>query len=327
MGDLWLIGAGAMARDYDKVLKSLRVSYDVIGRSERSASQFETMTGGHVVRGGLGKYLASGVKPPDRAIVAVGVESLAGTTIQLLSAGVKQILVEKPAGLFPMDIRGLYNLTRAGNATVIVAYNRRFCSSSIMARQLIAEDGGVTSYNFEFTEWAHVIRGLTKAPGVKEHWFLCNSTHVVDLAFFLGGIPKEISCYVSGGLDWHPSASAYAGAGISETGAVFSYQANWSAPGRWSVELLTMARRFVLRPLETLQVQQIGSLSLQPVVIDDSLDCDFKPGLFLQTRSFLEGRYEGMCSLGEQDARLPIYCRMAGQCIDAFSTEMNSVEQ
>ena len=32
--------------------------------------------------------------------------------------------------------------------------------------------------------------------------------HVVDLAFFLGGKPEEISTFISGSLDWHPSASA-----------------------------------------------------------------------------------------------------------------------
>lgn len=312
MSRTWLVGAGGMARDYNKVLKSLGVSYEVIGRNDYSAAQFETNTGGHVVRGGLEKYLASGTKPPDQAIICVGVESLASTTGQLLSAGVTHILVEKPAGILPPEIKELNNLSIASNATVVVAYNRRFYASVIKAQELIAEDGGVTSFNFEFTEWSHVINSLQKAPGVKEYWFLGNSTHVVDLAFFLGGIPKEISCYLSGGLDWHPSASAYAGAGISETGAIFSYQANWAAPGRWSVEVLTKVRRFVFRPLEKLQVQHIGSVALETVEIDDALDREFKPGLFLQTRNFLEGRLEGMCTLGEHSAKLPIYCRMAG---------------
>ena len=312
MNKMWLIGAGVMARNYANFLRSLDVLYDAIGRSDYSASQFETATGEPVVRGGLGKYLASGAKAPDQAIVCVGVESLASATKQLLSAGVRNILVEKPAGLSPMEIKELNNLSIDSNATVIVAYNRRFYASVLMAQRLIAEDGAVTSYNFEFTEWSHSIRGLTKGPGVKKYWFLGNSSHVVDLAFFLGGIPKDISCYISGGLDWHPSASVYAGAGVSETGAIFSYQANWGAPGRWSVEMLTKAHRFILRPLEKLHVQEIGSVVLDLVEIDDALDRQFKPGLFLQTRNFLEGNFDRMCSLAEHHAKLPLYCRMAG---------------
>ena len=37
------------------------------------------------------------------------------------------------------------------------------------------------------------IEKLNKVPGIKENWFLGNSTHVVDLAFYLGGKPKQIS--------------------------------------------------------------------------------------------------------------------------------------
>lgn len=312
MTDLWLVGAGAMGRDYAKVLKSLGASYDVIGRGDDSSAQFEETTGMPVIRGGLERYLGTGVESPKYAIVCVGVECLACATTQLLRAGVKQILVEKPAGLFEREIRDLCTVASERGATVIVGYNRRFYSSVAMAQQLIAEDGGATSYHFEFTEWSHVIRGLAKAPGVKEHWFLCNSTHVVDLAWFLGGIPKDLSCYVTGGLDWHPSASVFAGAGISETGALFSYQANWAAPGRWAIEVLTRKRRLVFRPLETLHAQQIGSVALTPVGVDDSVDREFKPGLYHQTQRFLDGKLDGMCSLAEQCAKLPLYRRMSG---------------
>lgn len=312
MSRIWLVGAGPQARHYDKVLKSLGASYEVIGLNDSITAQFENITGVPVVKCGLENYLASGAKVPSKAIICVPVESLASATSQLLSAGVKHILVEKPVGVLPPEIKELNNLSIASNATVVVAYNRRLYASVIKAQELIAEDGGVTSFNFEFTEWAHVINPLQKGPGVKQYWFLSNSTHVVDLAFYLGGIPKEISCYLSGGLEWHPSASAFAGAGMSETGAIFNYQANWAAPGRWSVEMLTTARRFVFRPLEKLQVQLIGAVALESVEIDDSLDREFKPGLFLQTRKFLEGRLEGMCTLGEHYGKLPVYCRMAG---------------
>lgn len=301
-----------MARDYASVLNSMGLSYEVIGRGNDSAQLFENKTGGHVIRGGLDRHMASGGHPPEHAIVCVDVEVLANCTMQLLDAGVRNILVEKPAGSAPCEIANLNNVSTALGANVFVGYNRRFYASVQKALKLIAEDGGVTSFNFEFTEWSHVIHTLPKPPGVKEHWFLSNSTHVVDLAFFLGGIPKEISCYLTGGLDWHPSASAYAGAGISETGAIFSYQANWSAPGRWSVEVLTKVRRFVFRPLEKLQVQHIGSMAIEMVEIDDALEREFKPGLFLQTGNFLEGRWESMCSLKEHHAKLPIYCRIAG---------------
>ena len=63
--------------------------------------------------------------------------------------------------------------------------------------------------------------------------------HVVDLAFYLCGKPDEISCYTTGGLNWHSAASVFAGAGITKKNVLFSYNANWGAPGRWGVEIMT----------------------------------------------------------------------------------------
>ena len=156
-----------------------------------------------------------------------------------------------------------------------------------MAREIIEADGGVDSFNFEFTEWGHIIEGLDKAPSVKEHWFLANSTHVVDLAFYLGGSPARFTSYTSGHLPWHPLASAFAGAGVSEEGALFTYQANWAAPGRWGVEVLTHHHRLILRPMEQLQIQSIGSIEILKYELDDALDQQFKPGLYRQVMEFL----------------------------------------
>ena len=40
-------------------------------------------------------------------------------------------------------------------------------------------------------------------------------------------------------------AALVAGAGVTENGALFSYHANWEAPGRWSVEIMTKKRRLM----------------------------------------------------------------------------------
>jgi hypothetical protein len=119
-------------------------------------------------------------------------------------------------------------------------------------------------------------------------WFIANSTHVIDLAFYLGGRPLDMSSYTKGSLDWYKPASVFAGAGVSDKGALFSYQANWGAPGRWSVEILTLKHRLILRPMEQLYIQKIGSVAIEKVEIDDILDREYKPGLYLQVKSFLK---------------------------------------
>jgi predicted dehydrogenase len=309
---LWLIGAGPMAIEYAKVLVAQKVSFKTIGRSEKSASVFFEKTGLNAITGGLETYLKTNPQIPKYAIVATGVEELEKTTTMLIEKGIKQILCEKPGGLDGLQIERLSIIAKKNNANVYLAYNRRFYNSVAKAKEIIHQDGGVTSFNFEFTEWSHVISQIQKAPGVKEHLFLNNSTHVVDLAFYLGGKPKEICCFKSGSLSWHPTASIFAGAGITVNGILFNYQANWEAPGRWAVEILTKNHRLYLKPMEKLQIQKTGSVQIEFVELDDSLDRDFKSGLYLQTETFLKDDSSEFISIHEQLLLMPIYNKIAG---------------
>ena len=310
---LILVGAGGMARDYAHVLKALPHPFQVIGRSETSALAFEQETGISVRRGGL-NALASDLRGAPSAIVAVGVEALHETTVALIAGGVRRILVEKPAGLDGAQIDALSRLADATGTELYVAYNRRFYSSVRHARKIVAADGGLQTFSFEFTEWAHEIVGLAKAPGVKPNWVLGNSSHVLDLAFFLGGAPTVLYPMHDGSLSWHPASSRFVGCGATKSGALFSYQANWDAPGRWGVELCTSQHRIVLRPMETLQVMRKGSISIDPLETENAeLDKRFKPGLYLQTSAFLHGDAGAeLCPIAEHRARLDTYLRIAG---------------
>jgi len=284
----------------------------VIGRGEHSAISFEEKTGHDVIVGGLSKFLDSSPTIPKAAIVAVDVEHLCDLSTDLLKYGVKNILVEKPAGLKGEEIESLHKLASFKQADIFVAYNRRFFSSVIKARDLIASDGGVRSFNFEFTEWGHVIGKLDKSAESLNRWFIANSTHVVDLAFYLGGEPSDISCFSGGGVDWHQVASKFSGAGMTTGGATFCYQADWESAGRWSVEILTSENRYIFRPMEALSVQRRGTVVTQVVDIDDSLDKEFKPGLYLQVEAFLNNRTEQLCSLSSQHNMMATYEKIAG---------------
>jgi predicted dehydrogenase len=114
--------------------------------------------------------------------VSVGVEKLYEATKQLLQYGVKNILVEKPGAMIQNEFDKLTILAKAKNANVLIAYNRRFFVSILKAQEIIKNDGGVTSFNFEFTEWAHEIEILVKTDVMMEKWFLANSTHAVGVA-------------------------------------------------------------------------------------------------------------------------------------------------
>lgn len=307
-----LVGAGYMAKEYAKVLKALGQELTVIGRGKETAVDFEQTLKIPVVVGGIEDYIRASRIIPRHAIVTVDAQYLYDVTRKLLEAGVQNLLVEKPGALTITDIERLETTAEKRKSNVFIAYNRRFYSSTIKAKEMTKDDGGCLSFVFEFTEWSHIVKDLKKSEVEKTKWFVANSTHVVDLAFYLGGKPKEIQCFTSGRLDWHPSASIFAGAGITCAGALFSYSANWTSPGRWGVEVLTAKHRLILRPLEELRLQNLGSVDIERVELEDELDKQYKPGLFRQTKSFLEGEHAHLKPLCEQVNDLKLYYRMAG---------------
>lgn len=286
--NILIIGAGPMACEYTKILDSMKIPFTTIGRSEKSAAHYLEVTGHTAITGGYEDYFKTEQDElPDHCIIAVGEKKLGEATRAAIHAGIKNILVEKPGGIDSTDIKKVAIEAENCNANVYIGYNRRFYASVEKAKSIIEEDGGVLSFNFEFTEWGHVIGDLEKEDGVKENWFLANSSHVIDLAFYLGGTPKELASFTTGSLDWHPNAAIYSGAGITDKKALFSYQANWQAPGRWGLEFLTKNHRLYFRPIEKLQIQKLGTVAIEEYTLDDAIDFDFKPGLYKQVQAFL----------------------------------------
>lgn len=311
---LWLIGCGPHAREYGKVLISLNRPFEVIGRGIRSANEFQSSLGKSVRTLGLDAELALH-GAPKQAIVAVNYDQLASVASSLIRAGTKRILLEKPGALSLVAIRELQLLSEEHGAQVWVAYNRRFYTSTSLARELIIEDGGATSCVFEFTEWSHTIEPMPLPAITKGAWMIANSSHVADLAFHLCGIPVELHAWQNSSIGWHPAAARFCGAGITDRGVLFSYHADWEAPGRWGIEVLTRKRRFIFRPMESLQVMQPASTKFDHIDLDDALDINFKPGLYLQTQSFLENIPDFLCTLAEQNAMIAVYSKMAGYSI------------
>lgn len=307
--DVLLVGCGPIAIEYSKVLQSLGKRFSVLGRGEESSKKFERTTNIKAVTGGIPCWLKEQEKLPGQAIVAVSEDQLGDVCLSLLDHGVRRILVEKPGGASPKDVLKVSKKAQQLNAEIFVGYNRRFYASALKAREIALSDGGIKSFHFEFTEWSHIVGQLHKPPGIKERWFLHNSTHVIDLAFHLGGWPRKITCHTLGGLDWHPTA-VYAGAGVSESGALFSYHANWCAPGRWGVEWLSNNHRLILRPLEKLQIQKLGSVAIETVDIDDDVDNQFKPGLLRQVDAFFKQSPDDLLTIHKQVERLRIYAKM-----------------
>jgi predicted dehydrogenase len=309
--NLLLVGAGPMAISYAQVLTSLKKEFCVIGRGEVSARQFQEKTFIEPIMGGVESYLKEHTVPAT-AIIATSVENLASCAKRLIEAGVKNILLEKPGGLDISQIEEIGRLARLRSSRVIVAYNRRFYTSVERAKNIIEEDGGLRALYFEFTEWSHVVEHTKKPAIVKAKWFLANSTHVVDLAFHLAGLPEKWCYNILGGNNWHPSGTRFVGSGITDQNILFTYQADWESAGRWGIELQTAKRKLYLRPMEQLFVQEKGSLQIEQEHIYDDRDLQYKPGLYRQVEAFLKGKDTVACTLEEQLRNMTFYNLMAG---------------
>lgn len=295
---VWLVGAGPMAVDHAKVLKHVGITPTVIGRGQNSAMRFQETTGIEVKTGGIDEYLKSNQPDPETFIViATGTEALLPTLLKLKDSDFAGILIEKPASISIEELLESKEALKPIQDKVFIAYNRRYYSSVQKALELIEEDGGLQSMHFEFTEWSHKIEPLQKAPGVKENWFYANSTHVVDLAFFIAGSPSDWRAYSKRGtLKWHDK-SFFTGSGITEKGVLFSYHSNWESAGRWGIELMTSKRKILLKPIEEVRIVNRGTIQEEVLELSPNAEGGFKPGLLKQLEAFLTKRNQESLSM------------------------------
>jgi predicted dehydrogenase len=284
-----LVGVGFMGKAYAPVLRSLGAAVQAVGRSKAGAASFQAETGLPCVAGGLEGWRAAGSAVPRNALVCVSVEETPAVVKALAAIGVQRMLVEKPGAASADQLQALCDDPALSNSEVFIAYNRRYYASVAEARKRIEAEGGVDSFHFEFTERERDANPAKFGESVRRHWALANSSHVIDLAFHLGGEPSRLSSEVSGSLDWHPGGARFSGSGVSNRGALFTYMANWTSGGRWAVEVMTRESRLILRPLEQLFVQQRGSFEVKQIELADELDKRHKPGLYRQIEAFVHG--------------------------------------
>lgn len=316
MKKVLLVGTGNIARDYVKVLRGLNVPFGVIGRSEESCHCFSEELSVPAYHGGVEQNIDS-LDQFDCAILAIDASQLSGVSCFLVSHGLRSLLVEKPGGITRHDIAVMNQMVEETGSQIYIAYNRRFYASVMQAEKIAREDGGVQSFHFEFTEWPHTVLASGLPSETIENWFLCNSTHIIDTAFFLGGLPKEIVSFTNGNAFWTKEKMQFAGAGITQTGALFDYCANWDAPGRWNIELLTKKHRLIFRPMERLQIQEVKSVKINlDNSVDYTLDTEYKPGLYKEVAAFLAmdpSEHHYLKTVKEQLEMFSLYEKIAGR--------------
>jgi predicted dehydrogenase len=307
-----IAGGGVIGREYIRILSRIGTPFKVICQTEITARELRETYQCHVFSDGIERHLATTEFTYTHCIIALPINLLSESASWALLSGIKHVLVEKPLSLNKTQAETLSKLAKRKQAHLFIAYNRRFFSSVQHLKAMAVEDDGLTSCNFEFTEWIDKIQWQSKNQELIDNWLIANSSHVIDLAYFLIGEPTEMTslCLQSRHARGHfPGQLNYTGCGRSEKNILFSYQANWDAPGRWKIECCSENFRYILSPLEELKVIRRNSVKQEEVALDNRLDIEFKPGFFKQVESFLNNS-NGLLNIETGLSRMDVYNAM-----------------
>ncbi len=289
-----LIGTGPMAREYAIAFNQMGITnVTVISKNDKETTDFSNSFNFKVLHGGYQQHLQK-LKKVDLVVIVTPIPQLLDAAKIAIDAGQKKILIEKPGSLYHEKLM-LFS-KKITDQTIRIGYNRLLYPSFHKLKFLAEQDGGITSCTFSFTEWVHTINFELYPSEVYSRWGISNSLHVISMAMELIGMPKSLSTFQQGSLDWHPSGSSFVGSGISEKNIPFSYHADWDSAGRWGIEVMTKKNSYRLIPLEGLFVCHKGSINWEPIQLNPEYP-KVKTGIAEQIAIMLNDKIENEIGL------------------------------
>ena len=254
MGKILIVGAGYMADNYLKFLKSKKHEIILVGKRKKYSHIKKRYQLNETFVGGLENFSFRD-KKLDKAIVAVNEKYAFKVTKILIKNRIKNILIEKPGAKNLNELVKLDAFSKKVGCKIYCAYNRRFYENITLVKKFTQRQGGILSANFSFTEWTDKIRKGKFENYLKFKWFYFNSLHLIDLCFFIIGKPKKYFSIVKG-YNKEFNNNIFTGSGISVKNIPFSYHSNWLSSGRWEINLYTKKGKFLLAPLEDIKFQK-----------------------------------------------------------------------
>lgn len=292
-----VLGYGAMGRQYVTALRALSVGrIQVCSRRPERMAELQGLEGVTTVAGGF-ERLTGPASPETLAIIATPTVRLGDATRALAALGFRHLLIEKPVSLRAGEIAQLAQAMAALGVDAWCAYNRIAYPSFHEVRARAAQEGGITSCTYTFTEFVHKIGpGGLFADDELARWGIANSLHVMSMAHGLIGLPARWRGYRTGAISWHPTGAVFVGAGVSESGVPFAYHADWGSTGRWSVEVHTHTASYRLCPLECAfrRSRPAGEWEELPVL---AFAPEAKPGFVEEAAAALDARIRAMVPL------------------------------
>lgn len=294
-----IVGTGNQAFEYAKIMKHLGIQPIVIGNTEKGCTQFrDRLHANGIVAEVLPGRLEGNRIPTESMIVAVPVMELFSVSMMaiLSTPGLKYLLIEKPGGLYTIQMRALLKASEKSGIGVWIAYNRRFYSSVLEARRIVMEEG-IGEIECCFGEPMREVMKSRHPDTVKRRWLIANSSHLIDAALFISG-------KMASGLKSNVHGNQFAGQFEIPQGKLI-YHTDWDIDKRWKIRIKTAkGNTYHLGPIETL-------LSGRDQILVQEGSGPFKAGMLPMVRSFLSTR-EHLPTVREQLDRMIYYCQMGG---------------
>lgn len=193
-------------------------------------------------------------------------------------------LIEKPVGYNLQNAIDINNIAETYNTKAFVAFNRRHYSSTrLLQNELDFNTQSRTVHVFDQENPLVSLDGGTPKL-IIDNWMYANSIHLIDYftLFCRGSLTK-----VENINKWNPGQPCFVLSKLEfSSGDIGIYEAIWEGPGPWAVTVSTPSKRWELRPLEELRIQEYKS---RKSILQDvhNWDIDFKPGLRLQAEEAL----------------------------------------
>ena len=192
----------------------------------------------------------------------------------------KPILIEKPIVFSSKKIDELIELNKNYNTKIMVALNRRFYSVFEKGLKFLKNvKKPIDSIVIEAPERFSDINHPKFSKIVRENWMFSNSVHCVDLIRFFGGDVTEMK------INSKTEEFSFSAIGKCQKNIDFIYLSNWKSQDKWSVSLYADNVKILYQPLEKGEIIE-GSKKIQ--ISPEKSDIEFKPGVYKQTKFFVE---------------------------------------
>jgi len=314
---LALVGFGRIAPKHLEVYRALGA--EIVGCCNRTADGRENaQREGGISRTyeHIGEMLDR--ERPDGVVCSVSFDQNYTAGLEVLEHGIPMFL-EKPPGTSLDKFRHLCRVADNKRVPVMVGLNRRHYS---VVRKALDDAGGMEKITAVMVEWSEdphhlfVNRGFTAEQA--SLWVFGNTLHGLDLMTYLAGAiekPTVMGLNLGQPLRWMMALQ-----GVSERGAMATFNSTWDSPARWRVSFCTPGRRYLFAPLETCQVSETGVKETRSIDPDD-VDVRFKAGFYAQARAFLEtirsGRVSPLYSLASAEPAMRLAEALTAACREA----------